>query len=318
MKYRIVFKRTTELSIREEEQVVGLFNRVFRKEANLSWFDQKYCLTVQGYSYHGLLLFDDEVVGAFNAIPYKYKYFGKEAIFALSVDTMIDPDHRGGNYLMQMGELVYEAMRIDGIPFILGFPNEYYYKHEKRIFGTNDIAELDYYILPLNIGTLVSWARIANPLSRFLAKTWMGIGRATNQDTLSYPIEKVDDEQCEKHRYDESYKRIQLGANGFCVRKTYNEDVGTRVTYIIDVVPLTPVVFAEAVCKTYESVKTETDMIMYVGKQPFSPPGLFRVPDSKKPQRIRMTGKILIPEVVNDSVFDIKNWNVNISNFDVR
>ena len=31
-----------------------------------------------------------------------------------------------------------------------------------------------------------------------------------------------------------------------------------------------------------------------------------------------MTGKILIPDVMDSSVFNINNWNVNISDFDVR
>jgi hypothetical protein len=31
-----------------------------------------------------------------------------------------------------------------------------------------------------------------------------------------------------------------------------------------------------------------------------------------------MTGKILIPELIDGRVFTLDNWNVNLSNFDVR
>ena len=88
--------------------------------------------------------------------------------------------------------------------------------------------------------------------------------------------------------------------------------------YIIDVVPLNTVSLARAVkqiCRT--AVKT-VDVIIYVGKLPSRPAGLWKTPDSKKPQRIRMTGKILIPDVIDSSVFNMNNWCVNISDFDVR
>ena len=60
------------------------------------------------------------------------------------------------------------------------------------------------------------------------------------------------------------------------------------------------------------------DIIIYVGKLPSRPAGLWKVPDSKKPRKIRMTGKILIPDAVDGSVFNIDNWRVNLSDFDVR
>jgi hypothetical protein len=318
MSYRLAFKITTELSSIEKHQVVSLFNKVFRKEADIEWFDRKYCPTTLGYSYHGLLFCDKEVVGTFNAIPYRYHYYGKELTFGLSVDTMIDPSHRGGGHLVRMGEMAYEAMISDEVPFLLGFPNEHYYEHEKRIFATKDIAELDYYMLPLNIGAIVKWARIGNPLSRLLAKTLVGICRPKDHSTIPYPIEKVSDDVFIKHRYDDSYQKIPLEYNGLSMVRICDEDRGVRVAYIIDVAPLNPGTFAEAVRRTYHAVRNSADVIIYVGKPVFSPPGLFRVPDVCKPQRIRMTGKTLIPTKVDDRIFDIRNWNVNISNIDVR
>jgi hypothetical protein len=55
-----------------------------------------------------------------------------------------------------------------------------------------------------------------------------------------------------------------------------------------------------------------------VGKLVTRPAGLWNVADSKKPRRIRMTGKIRIPDVIDGSVFNMNNWSVNISNFDMR
>jgi len=318
MAYRVKFATTNKLSLERRQQIVGLFLNVFGKRMSLDGFEHKFTHTFSGFSYHGLLVHNDTVVGAFSAIPYRYKYFGKELTFALSVDTMIHPDHRGGGQLVEMAELVYAAMIDDGIPLILGFPNEYYYKHEKRLFGTKEISELDYYALPINIGAVLPRFRFANPISRSVSNVMAHHSFRKKQSTPSYEIEKIVDDQFETHRYDDTYIKSELEGGGCCVSKTYAEDGGALVTYILDVNPLTPTVFSEAVRVVYNRVKTESDMIMYVGKPPFSPPGLLKVPDAKKPQHIRMTGRILIPEVVDDSVFDIKNWNVNISNFDVR
>jgi hypothetical protein len=61
-----------------------------------------------------------------------------------------------------------------------------------------------------------------------------------------------------------------------------------------------------------------TDVLLYVGRLPFRPARMIRVPPSRRPQRVRMTGKILIPDLIDERVFALENWNVNLSNFDVR
>jgi len=314
----IIFKETTDFTVQEKQQFRDLFFRVFEKEMDQKLFDRKFLLTPKGYSYHGLMLNEGVIVGTFNAIPYRYKYFGKELVFGLSVDTMIDPDHRGGGHLLEMAKVVYEALTRDGIPFILGFPNEYFYKHEKRILGTRDIGELDYYILPRNVGAVITKLKLLNCLSRACSRIIIGLSKIPKNAEQRYCIEKVVDEEIEKHRYDESYSRITLGDGAICIYKIYEERNKIRTLYIIDVSPLTPASIARAVKQVYGEAGDSIDIMIYVGALSFRPAGLLKVPHSKKPQRIRMTGKILIPELVDNSVFTIENWSVNISNFDVR
>lgn len=318
MKPEITFKRTNQLSVAEREQIRDIFLRVFGKRMNKEMFERKFLYAPKGYSYHGLMLHRGVIVGTFNAIPYRYKYFGKELIFALSVDTMIDPLHRGGGHLVKMANLVYEAMIKDGISLIIGSPNEYFYRHEKRILGTSDIGELDYYILLRNIGRVIPKLQLLNPLSRLFAKIVSSLPLLPIKTTCKYNIAKTVDDKFKNHRYDNSYSQINLGDGAECVYKIYQEEGGIRTLYIIDVSPLTPRLFAKAVKKIYKATTKSIDVILYVGKPPFRPSGLIKVPNSKKPQKIKMTAKILIPELVDDSIFDINNWNVNISNFDVR
>ncbi|MHC4205458.1 MAG: GNAT family N-acetyltransferase [Planctomycetota bacterium] len=315
---QIAFKRTDQLTESEREQVLDLFEAVFNKKMTKDSFERKFFYTPKEYSYHGLMLHEKTVVGASSAVPGRYKFFGEEHIFALSVDTMIDPKYRGGGHLIKMINLVHHGLINDGIPFIFGFPNEHFYAVQKRLLKYEDIGELDYYVLPLNIGSVVRKLRPLNVLSRGFCKLTARFCRIPDNSEAGHGIAKVVDKQFERHRYDAGYSRIALGQAAECIYKIYEEEGGIRTLYIIDIVPLTAATLARAVkqiCRT--AVKT-VDIIIYVGKLPSRPAGLWQTPDSKKPQRIRMTGKILIPDVIDSSVFKMNNWSVNISNFDVR
>jgi hypothetical protein len=317
MKPNIIFRKSNQLSIAEIQQFRDLFFRVFEKKMDERLFERKYLYTPKGYSCHGLMLHEGAIVGIFNAIPYRYTYFGRERMFALSVDTMIAPEYRGGGHLVKMADLVCGALISDGISFIFGFPNEYFYRHEKRVLGTRDIGELDYYVLPINIGVVIPKLKLLNCFSRGYSRIMTILSKIPREVDQKYNIAKTVDEKFERHRYDASYNRIALGDGGVCIYKIYEEDK-IRTLYIIDIFPLTPAFFAKAVKQIYKNAAGSIDIIIYVGKLPFRPVGLLKVPDSKKPQRIRITGKILIPELVDDSVFAIENWSLNISNFDVR
>lgn len=319
MNNEIIFKKTNHLSASEKAQIRRLFKDVFKRELKENTFERRFLKSCLGYSYHGLLRHAGEIVGSFSAIPYRYRYFGKELTFALSVDTMIAQEHRGGKAnLIKMAELVYKAMIDDGASLIYGFPNELYYSHEKRILGTKDIGKLDYYILPLNIGAVVQKMKLFNLLSQIGSKVIIGLPRKHRKVKCKFNIDKIDDEVFERHRYDDSYSVIELDDKAKCIYKIYKEVHNARTLYLIDVPPMTPDSFEEAVRRVYKAEARSVDIIMYVGKLPFKPARLFKVPKSMEPQKIRMTGKILIPGLVDDSVFEIGNWNVNISNFDVR
>jgi hypothetical protein len=318
MKTEFIFRKTKDLSVHKKDQIRNLLLRVFKIKLSAELFEQRFLYSSKGYSYHGLMVYKKEIVGTFNAIPYRYRCFSKEQTFALSVDTMIAPEHRGATNLQEMASMVYHALIDDGIPFIYGFPNELYYNHEKRILKTKDIGKLDYYVLPLNIGAVFLKMRLLNPLSQICAKMIVRFPKVHRSAEHKYNIEKIDDKQFRKHRYDDSYSIVGLDSGGECVYKIYEEERKVRVLYIIDVTPLASVYFDEAVRRVYKLASRSVDLVIYVGKLPFRPARLIKLPKLMEPQKVRMTGKILVPGVVNDSVFAIENWNVNISDFDVR
>jgi len=295
-----------------------LFLRVFDKEMPRETFERKFLYTPRGYSYHSLMLHEQAVVGAFSAVPVRYRFFGKEQIFALSVDTMIDLKYRGAGHLVKMANLVHQGLINDGVPFIFGFPNEQFYPAQKRFLKYEDIGELDYYALPLNIGSFVQKLKPINGLSQNFCRLTARLCRIPKNLETKHEIAKVIDKQFEQHRYDNSYSRIGLAGGAECIYKIYEEEGGIRTLYIIDVVPLNAGSLTRAVKQICRTAVDAVDIIIYVGKLPSTPGGLWKVPGSKKPRKIRMTGKTLIPDAVDNSVFNIGNWRVNISDFDVR
>lgn len=317
---QLAFKRTHQLSKAEQEQMRDLFLRVFNKKMTKDKFERKYFYTPKGYSYHSLMLHEKTIVGASSAVPGRYNFFGEEHIFSLSVDTMIDPRYRGGGHLIKMINLVHQGLINDGIPFIFGFPNEHFYAVQKRLLKYEDIGELDYYVLPLNIGSVARKFKQLNLISRSFCKLAVRLCRIPKNSEAGHSIAKVVDKQFEQHRYDASYSRITIGNAAECIYRIYEEEGGIRSLYIIDVIPPNAASLAQAIkeiCRT--AVKAvDVDIIIFVSNLPSKPPGLWKTPDSKKPQRIRMTGKILIPDVIDSSVFEMNNWSVNISDFDVR
>ena len=319
---QVIFKTTDRLEESEREQMRDLFLRVFNKSMTKDAFERKFLCTPKGYSYHSLMLHQGAVTGAMSAVPWRYKVFDEEWIFALSVDVMIDPAHRGGGHILKMTDLVHQGLIEDGVPFIFGFPNEQFYPVQKRLLRYEVIGELDYYALPLNIGAVarkLAWFRAGlDGLSRVACKYAVRSCRIPRDSRSQYNIAKVADAQFEQHRYDASYSRVTLTDGAVCTYKIWEEEGGVRTLYIIDVAPLTRASLARAVKQVFETALDAADLVIYVGKLPYKPAGLWKVPDSRKPRRIRMTGKVLIPGLVDASVLDIENWRVNLSDFDVR
>ena len=94
-------------------------------------------------------------------------------------------------------------------------------------------------------------------------------------------------------------------------------DQGALISYIMDFDPHTQVSIESAVQYIYKN-EPDIDAIMYVGKLPFKPRNLIKVPQGYVPKQIRMAGLVLDNTKIDDRVFDIASWNVGLANFDVR
>lgn len=312
-------KKTYELSAAEKEAIAALHVRVFNRELPLVEFNRKFGLAGSGYSYHGLILDKGVVIGNYAAIPYRYQYFGKPHVFALAVDGMIDEQYRDFHSYSKIAKLVYEALRTDGIPFIYCFPNEQAYLYTKKILTWEDIGDLNYFVQPLLPGALKKVLSMFNWL--FLGWSWLTNKIVRHMDLADdkrdYNIQKVIDDSFKQFRYDDTYTTGNLGPGTAYVYRIYVEN-GARIAYVIDINPLNKTTVGRAVAEISRRERKNIDLVLYIGKLEHVPMNLIRIPRSWEPKKVRMIGKILLPDMVNEKVFDLNNWLVNIASFDIR
>jgi len=313
-------KQTDKLAKSEIMQICNLFEDVFKKKISSKDFINKFSNNIKNYSYHSFLLNDnDEIVGCYSVIPYEYNYFGKKVLFGLSVDTMIKEEYRGSPFtLKKLANEVYLEMKKDGVSFVFGFPNDNVYLVRKKILKWKDIGKLKYYILPINIGVIKNKFQYFNLLSRVYARVVnkLVISELNIMNQNNKPIEKISDENHIQNRYNDSYN-IEIRDTGFFVYKIYVED-DVRTAFIIDVYPLTKAAIEFSTKSIYEKEQDNIDVILYIGQLDFNLKNLIEVPSKYEPKIVHMSGKILDETKVDDKVYNINNWNVNLSNYDVR
>ena len=63
------------------------FNVVFKKQFSVQHFKTKYFGSSLGYSVHGILFYNTQIVGMFTAIPRQYIYKEEEITIALGCDA---------------------------------------------------------------------------------------------------------------------------------------------------------------------------------------------------------------------------------------
>jgi hypothetical protein len=314
----VIVKKTNMLSKDEIHQYCNLFHNVFGKRMTVTEFAKKYQNNVSGYSYHSFMLDDNKIVGSYTVIPHEYKFFDNNMIFGLSVDTMIKEEYRGSPFVFKkLANNAYMELKKDAIPFVFGFPNDNVYLVRKKILKWQDIGDLKYYVMPIRIGKLMERFKKFGIINNVYAHTinLFSPNSMTIKNNLNFPVEKVVSNGFLNYKYDNSYIVRQVKKCHF-VYKIYNED-NIVTAFIIDVYPLNKNNIEYCAKNIYQNEK-EIDIIVYVGNLDFKAINLIKVPKKYEPKSVHMSGKILIPDAIDKRVFDLKHWNVNLSNYDVR
>lgn len=313
-----IIKKTNELSQNEKQQICDLFLDVFKKKKSLEDFNKQFLNTTKGYSYHALMIVDNQIVGINTLIPYDYIFFDKKVFIALSVDTMTKTEYRALPNFTKMARMVYEEAKNDGVCFILGFPNDISYKIFKKMLKWKDIGRLNFYILPINIGKIKRSLYLLSPLSFLFSKIISLFTFFSKNDTqnIQNNIYKLDDKKFRLQRYSDKEHRVIKSNNCEVIYKLDNHE-NINVAYILDVFPLNKYTLEKAIILLSNKYNFKIDSIIYIGNIDFKPMNIFKVPLKYEPKNIYVAGLILNDKIVDERIWLLENWNLNLSNMDV-
>jgi hypothetical protein len=317
-----ILKTTSELVSDERRALSTLFSEVFQKPFPVELFESKYARTCLGRSFHCLMLVEGALAGAYSAIPVRYRFFGDERLFAIGVDLMIAKTFRGRlSHFKNLSEILYARLAAEGVAFVFGCARDEMRVVHEAVSKWSVAGRLHYYLAPLHL--------------RYLGRATIllrSILRAVNLVTLFPPpprrqpeIEKVNDDAFASYRYQMfpvTYRRVALRDGGTCVytRDLFYPIEGLRKDFrlgiLLDVDPLTRDHLENAVNMVRE-LESDLEVLAYQGYLPFQPRNMLRVPDRLERPAWFLAGRILLPNLVDERIFEISNWKINLSNGDL-
>ncbi|MBK8852980.1 MAG: GNAT family N-acetyltransferase [Saprospiraceae bacterium] len=320
----ISFYKTNDISESLFESFVKNFNFVFDRELESDNFKKKYLSSYVGHSYHSFLIKDDQVVGACNFIPYEYTYGGEKLKLVLAVGVYIHPDHRSDPLsLLKMYNVAKKNLALEGFEGVIAVPNDVAYQYWKSLVKWQDIGDIPYYILPLDVSKLFGYKCSVKKLNILGANTLLTfnriITRLRNFSDESTVIKIVRSDQLLNHRYIGDYKSILIG-NSYTNYRIINEN-GVNTCYLIDfhnnknIRDLVSLVDS----LSYIIKNEKVDAIIYAGRMNFTQFCMIKVPKSKEPKRLPLCIGFINPNILSGiDVLNINKWDFGLFNFDIR
>jgi hypothetical protein len=308
-------KTTGELIPAEIFAHTRLFQEVFGKPCPEDLFLRKFARNCLGQSVHSLMFHDGELAGAFSAIPVRYRFFGQTLLFANTADLMISPRHRGSMPRLQtLAEGLYTALAREGVSFVFGSLRDEMFQVHRAVSGWRAAGKIHYYAAPFRL----PWLGPATALLRRFSSAQRASGDP------SFPIEKVNDAAFADYRYQvlpTAYRNVTLpGGGAVYVKDLYYPVAGIpaniRLGLLIDVFPLTKTNF-DAATAAIRKMEPQLGALAYQGYLPFQPREMIPVPARFEKPSWTLGGRILLPAMADERVFDIANWNINLSNGDL-
>ena len=318
-------KLTHELGDNEIVELSDLYNKVFKNYIktlrNHEDFMKKFTSNTKKYSFHGLMKKNNKVIGSYSVIPNKFRYFDKDLFFGLGIDTMIDQNYRGNlDNLLKLNNIVYDKLKKDKIYFVFGIADKTYYKIIKKILLYEDICVLNYFTKPIK----VKKKNIFIPLFNLILSLYNFIINIITLKQNSTIIKKnifqirLDTEQ----KNFENFNNVKIADNGkfkFAYKLIIESkfDTNIRVLYIFEIYPMSKKNISEVVnycTKNFDDI----ELIAYVHNGTEKSLNLLKVPNFFLKNKTIVSGKILENTIIDKNIFDSRNWNLNLSNFEIK
>ncbi len=309
-----IVKRTTECSQEELEQMNELFNMVFEKDRALDIMMNQYTQNPFGYSYHSLMIDNERIVGMNVYVPVYFLNDGVKVLFGDSIDSMVSKPYRDFFNYNDMVQAAYRYMNKECVKFVSGYPNDNAYPVVIKSKLMKEVGRMYTYCLPYRIGGVKKGMKYLNWASMAFCQMWLTFNSWVASSTVrSYKIEK-DLESYNATRYKRSDGNYSYG-EGFVYKVMDYE--GIRTAFLIDVYDKSARNFCKAVKYILKKERKNFDILLYPGHLWFSNSGLIRIPHKFEPKHFVLTGKLLDKSFDFDGLWDIDNWDTNLSNYDL-
>lgn len=313
-----VVRKTTELTEKDIEQINALFHIVFEKERSREEFLNQTVNNPFGYSYHALMIEDGEIVGMNTFVPSYYTYKGEKMIFANSTDSMVAKKYRDFFNFNDMVLAGFKEMKKDGVKFVYGYPNDNAYPVLIKAKLYRDIGKMHTYCLPLHVGGVKPSFKLLNPFSEAFCRIYIGLqGLFSSSREDKYEAEK-DSQSYNETRYrraDGNYMAVKL--DDFTVYYKIVNHEGVRTAFLIDITKKSPQTFNKAVKYIVKNHRKSFDLLLYPGFLKFRNTSMFKIPRKFEPKNFNFTGRALDKKAFGEEIWDINNWDTNLSNYDL-
>lgn len=314
-----LFKHTNDLSEKELIQIAELFESVFEKVRSVETHLAQFVNNPLGYSYHSIIIDNDRIVGINSYVPVYFNVKGKKLLFANSIDSMVLKEYRDFFAYKEMVDLAYEKMKEEEVAFVYGYPNDNAYPVVIKSRLMKEIGRMNIYCLPIHIGGIKPILRFLNPLTEMFFRGYTSIsGLFASSSKPEFDIEK-DAQSYNKTRYRRSDGKYSIAnlKDGITVYYKIKVHEGVRTAFLIDLSEKSPMAFNRAVNHIVKNHSKEFDILLYPGYLPFSNTGMLRIPRKYEPKNFYLTGKILDKKAIGKDVWNIQNWDTNLSNYDL-
>ena len=322
MAFEFQVRTTAELIPAEISAHTRLFREVYGKPCPEDLFLRKFARTGVGGSVHSLMFHDGELAGAFSAIPVRYRFFGRTLLFANTADLMIAPRHRGSLPRLQtLAEGLYRGLAREGVSFVFGCLRDEVFQMHRAVSGWRAAGRIRYFAAPFRLPWLGPASAVLRALAR-LRNRFSATPRAS--EDAGFGIEKVNDSAFADYRYQvfpTVYRKVSLpGGSAIYATDLFYPVAGIpaniRLGLLIDVFPLTKDNF-DAAAAAIRKREPQLGALAYQGHLPFQPRDMIQLPARFEKPPWTLGGRILLPALADDRVFDIANWNINLSNGDL-
>lgn len=312
-------KKSTDISESEFKQISQLFETVFDKPRSTELLHRQYEQNPFGFAWLSMLVDEDRIVGLNSYVPSCYLYNGEKLIFANSIDSMVEKQYRDFFNFNDIVKSAYKVMAQNGVAFVYGYPNDNSFPVLTKSKLMKEIGKMHTYCLPIHIGGIKPSLKIFNPISEFFCRFYSALcGLLASSSTNRTSIYK-DDETYNQTRYlrgDQDYRKYSF-PDGLTVYYKIKDHEGVRTAFLIDLSEKSSKAFNKAVRHIIKNHRKEFDLLLYPGWLNFSNTGMFRLPRRLEPKNFNFTGKILDKKAIGEDIWNIGNWDTNLSNYDL-